>query len=381
MFSNNSDATHREILRKTTWILLAVAINAVEFFIPRIPFFPWLKPGLANCVTIIWIIEFGLVDALLFTLLRIWITGFYFGFSFITISLSFSGGICSTIIMGMAWLIAGRRGALGTVGIGIIGALVHNCAQITVIYFLLANNTHLFYQVPLMLAASIVFGTLTGAAAPTLLQFLRNAKNDLSPGALRPALPETNVRRREAIIPLALLLASCGIVFIDSPATLGICAVTSTLFMQAICKGSMKVLLLPITRFWLLFLFIACIHLFLSYGTKIPYLPFLTDQGVRLAGLQCLRLWTWIELSFILTYFKFHKVVLHALRKLFPGHRSTLYAGVLSLEYFPAIISAIQKKAKGRLTSLLRHPIIGMRKGLEQLYGEVEGLISAKETK
>jgi heptaprenyl diphosphate synthase len=374
MFSNNSDATHKEIVSKTTWILLAVAINTAEFFIPRIPFFPWLKPGLANCVTIAWIIEFGVADALLFTLLRIWIVGFYFGFSFITITLSFSGGICSTLVMGIAWRIAGRRGALGTIGTGIIGAFIHNCTQIVVIYFLLAKNTHIFYQAPLMLAASLVFGSITGGIAPTLLAFLQDARR--IPVSVNPSLPENNIPYRHAVVSLALFCTGCIIVFIDSPVSLGFCALTSAIIVQALCGGSIRTLLLPFTRFWLLFLFIACVHLFMSYGTRISSLPFLTDQGIRLTGLQWLRLWTWLELSFILTYFQFHKVVLQGLRALFPRHLSTLYAGVLALEYFPSTLSAIRKKSKGRLSRLLRHPFSGMRIGMEHLYTEVVTLMS-----
>jgi hypothetical protein len=46
----------QEAAHKTVWILLAVAMSAAEFLFPRIPLFPWLKPGIANCVTLAWII-------------------------------------------------------------------------------------------------------------------------------------------------------------------------------------------------------------------------------------------------------------------------------------------------------------------------------------
>ena len=88
---------------------------------PRIPFLPWLKPGLANCITVVWIIRFGVKDAILFTLLRSWISGFYFGFSLLTLSLSLSGGIVATAAMGMAWNVLGKRGLLGTIGLSITG--------------------------------------------------------------------------------------------------------------------------------------------------------------------------------------------------------------------------------------------------------------------
>jgi hypothetical protein len=61
----NDTAERREINTKAALLLVAVAINTLEFFIPRIPLFPWMKPGLANIVTIIWIVRWGFADALL----------------------------------------------------------------------------------------------------------------------------------------------------------------------------------------------------------------------------------------------------------------------------------------------------------------------------
>jgi heptaprenyl diphosphate synthase len=374
--NKNIDA---QILRKTAWILLAVAINALEFFIPRIPFFPWLKPGFANCVTIIWIIEFGMVDALLFTLLRVWIVGFYFGFPFLTFTLSLSGGVCSTVAMALAWMIAGKRGFLGTIGTGVIGALVHNFAQIAVIYFLFAKNLHVFYQVPVMLIASVVFGAITGAVAPTLLTLLNNAQNRFPHSMAITHMPENKVRRRDTVVPLLLLAGSCAVAIINNIAVLVLCAVASTIAVQALSKSLVRGLLRPITRFWLMFVFIAFVHLFLSYGTKIEAIPIFTYEGARLTLIQWLRLWTWLELSFILTHLNFHEVVLYLLRRLFPLHRPTIYSGVLALEFFPATIGAMQKKRKGLMARLCRYPLSGTRKGLENLYGEVVGLMSAKE--
>ena len=72
----------RTVVLKTALLLVAITINTLELFLPRIPFLPWVKPGLANCVTILWIIRYGAIDALFFSFLRIWMVGFYVGFSF-----------------------------------------------------------------------------------------------------------------------------------------------------------------------------------------------------------------------------------------------------------------------------------------------------------
>src|SRR5512133_1070105 len=95
----------RETVEKTLWILIALSLSAIEMLLPRIPFLPWLKPGLANCITLLWIIRYGTIDAVLFSFLRTWIISFYFGFSFITFMLSTGGGIIATLTMGVCFKI------------------------------------------------------------------------------------------------------------------------------------------------------------------------------------------------------------------------------------------------------------------------------------
>ena len=110
----NNVKTSDEFSRKTTWLLLAIALNALELFLPRIPFLPWLKPGVANVVTIIWIIKYGPADAILYDTAQLDLR-LLFWFSFITLLLSLSGGILSTTVMGAVWVLLGRK-LIATVG-------------------------------------------------------------------------------------------------------------------------------------------------------------------------------------------------------------------------------------------------------------------------
>jgi len=360
---------------KAIWILLAVAISAAESFFPRIPLFPWLKPGLANCVTLIWIIEFGAVDALLFFFIRSWIVGFYFGFSFLTIMVSLSGGVIATIAMGICWNVAGKRGVLGAIGISIIGALMHNFGQLVAVYFLMVNNIHLFYQVPVMLIASVFFGGLTGLLAPPLLAFLRQTRGPTQNLLAFPSMTAAPVSPRDAIISLCIITGSFALVFVNDPLPLALCALTTTAVIQVIFKGSWKFLVQPVKRYWLLFFFIACLQLFYSYGTRIDRLPFLTREGIRITAQQWLRLWTWLELSHILTHFNFNRVVFKMLSVLFSRHESTLQAGLLALEHFPATVRIVQTRARRNLGRLLTHPVKNGKKGIEQMYGEIVEMI------
>jgi heptaprenyl diphosphate synthase len=354
-----NDDTDTLVVTKTAWLLFAVAINAFEFFIPRVPFFPWLKPGFANIITIIWIIEFGAIDALLYSLLRVWIVGFFFGFSFLTMALALSGGVLSTIAMSLLWKALGKKRILGTVGLGVCGALFHNAGQLLAVYGLMATNMRLFYQVPLMFVASVIFGGIVGLLAPLFRDALASCA---TPGIVQRRGNAPSASRSDYAFSLLLLTGCCAIVFTDSMTALCASAFGATIIVQASRRRwSLRSLVAPLSSFWVLFAFIACINLFFSYGTRFERFPLFTHEGVDLTVRQWLRLWTWLEVSFIFSYFNFHSVMLSVLRKLFPGHRATLFAGVLGLEYFPAIASDSRTYAKKAIASFFHHPLKSAR--------------------
>jgi hypothetical protein len=199
----------------------------------------------------------------------------------------------------------------------------------------MSANLHLFYQVPVMLAASIVFGGIVGALAPIADRMLQSAPMLLSPERVQPARFSATPANRFFSV---LLLAACtAIVFTDSLAALAGAAAGATLIAQVVQKGSLSALVKPLTRFWVLFLFVACINVFFAYGTRVEGLPFLTREGIGLTIEQWLRLWTWLQVSAVLFHFRFDAVMFDALSAIFKNHHETLFAGVLALEYFPGI--------------------------------------------
>ncbi|HUI90925.1 MAG TPA: Gx transporter family protein [Chitinivibrionales bacterium] len=363
-----NDAAQQQAVRKTVWLLCAVALNALEFFIPRLPFFPWLKPGLANIITILWIIEYGAVDAVLFSLLRTWIVGFYFGFSFLTISLAMSGGVLSTITMGIFWSLLGKNKLLGTIGLGTIGAAFHNAGQLCAVYALMAANLHLFYQIPVMLIASVIFGGIVGLLAPLVYKVVgpgmisMDSQNNFH-------LPAIRASSSNHFFSWILLCSCIAIVFSDSYEALCACAVAASLIVQIQLKGSIKAFFKPMSGFWVLFVFIACVDLFFSYGTRIEIIPFVTHEGVDATLKQWLRLWTWLQVSSILSYFNFHAVMLQTLRAIFKRHDETIFAGVLALEYFPGIAEDGKRFIKNKIA------VIFGRKEEKILKNSLEGSI------
>jgi hypothetical protein len=186
------------------------------------------------------------------------------------------------------------------------------------------------------------------------------------------------LRVRDTLVSVFVFIAACAVALVNKASILALCAMASTLFVQLLHRGSLKALLLPVSRFWLMFLFIACIHGFLSYGTTIEAFPLVTYEGARLIGVQWLKLFSWLELSFILTHFNFHIVALKLLTRVFPNNQSSLFSGAIALECFPIIVGSVQKKVKSRWRWCARHPVAGMRKSFTFIYREIERLLFAQ---
>ncbi|MFW6254185.1 MAG: Gx transporter family protein [Chitinivibrionales bacterium] len=338
---------------KTVLLLLAIGIGAVEYFIPRIPLLPWLKPGLANIVTMVWIIRYGTRDAVVFAFLRSWITGMFFGFSFLTLALSLSGAALACIAMGAAWRLLGRRGALGTVGLGITGALFHNLGQLTAVFVLLTGNHQIFYQLPVMIVASIAFGSFAGLFVPALLK----ATQDLTNASLIDNFPSQNSSSAKtySIVNTFLFGFSVALMIIDSHPVLIAAAVGISAWVQIVRKSPV-LLIRPLTRFWMLFAFVGAMHLFFTYGTRLPWLPGATYEGLSRTITQWLRIWCWIQAGFLLTRYRFHALVLSSLSVWFRRPHITLAAGVSAAEYFPRVVARIQGKISTLLGLLLSRP-------------------------
>lgn len=377
MPSASKPGVNREIVLKATLILVAVAVNALEMFLPRIPFLPWLKPGLANGVTLFWIIRFGGADALLFSLLRTWLVSFYFGFSFVTLMLGLSGAVFSIVAMTLVWHASGQGRFMGTVGVAIVGALCHNLGQVAGVYVLLAGNIALLYQIPFMIAASVLFGGLVGLVTPRLFHLADALSFD--DGPVRVSLPET---RREGfghtLASAAMLALSAGLMFIDHIQILLCITFGVTAVVRLILPWNTPTVFDPVRRFWMMFLFVACFHLFPAYGEKIPWLPLISWEGIGATAIQSLRLWSWLQLSLLMTHARCHTLIFRALGFFFRSHIHTLYAGLLAVDHFPGVFDVLRKRAAVEFRPFIRNPAAVSKSLIHQTFREVSDYVAVQ---
>jgi heptaprenyl diphosphate synthase len=134
----------------------AIGLHSAESLLPT-PI-PWLKLGIANIVTVITLIVYGIRPAITVTLIRVILTsllhGTFLGPAFM---LSLGGGMASTLIMGIILYVVPTL--FSAIGISVIGALFHNITQLFLAYFLFIQKIE---AILLITPLIVLIGTLTG---------------------------------------------------------------------------------------------------------------------------------------------------------------------------------------------------------------------------
>lgn len=160
-------------LRKITWLALLAAIGTllfmVEAVIPR-PL-PWLKPGLANMTTLTALYLFGLPEALIVAVMRIFIGSLFTG-SFMNPAflLSISGSLVATLIMGAC--IRYCPHFFSIIGISVLGATMHNVVQLIIASLLFVGHIQLFYLFPLISLSALLTGVLVALSTHMMLVYI-----------------------------------------------------------------------------------------------------------------------------------------------------------------------------------------------------------------
>lgn len=152
-----------------------IVLHLLESMFPIPVPIPGVKLGLANIVTLLALVLIDFKTAFFIAFLRsvlgALVTGTLFSVAFF---MSFAGAISSVCLMGLLfWLITrfSRNPEPGLLGISVGGAIAHNLGQLAMAA-LLIQHTGIFYYLPVMLAASIPTGILTGILLRQLLKYL-----------------------------------------------------------------------------------------------------------------------------------------------------------------------------------------------------------------
>ena len=140
-------------------VALGVVLHRLEVLIP-LPS-PWIKLGLANVMSLVTLIFFGLRDAVTVTLLRIML-GSIIGGTFLspTFFLSLFGGITSVFVM--SWVYYNGKSPFSFVGVSVCAAYTHTLTTIVCVYFFWIQQEFILNLLPVFFTLTLIAGFLTG---------------------------------------------------------------------------------------------------------------------------------------------------------------------------------------------------------------------------
>ena len=137
----------------------AILISLLELIIPIPIPIPGVKLGLGNIITIIAIAFLDFKDVLIIVFLRCIVVA-VLSKGITVLPFSLAGGLLSAVVM---WLLYKKMSRVFSIkGISIIGAIVHNIAQLTVASLILREIVILYY-LPILLISAIITGLITGS--------------------------------------------------------------------------------------------------------------------------------------------------------------------------------------------------------------------------
>jgi heptaprenyl diphosphate synthase len=155
----------------------AVALHGFESLLPT-PI-PWLRLGLANIITLITLLLYGIRAAMIVTLIRVILASLFIGtFLGPAFILSLGGGVTSTLTMGFVLYVAPRL--FSTIGLSLVGALFHNIAQLVLAYFLFIRRIEAILLIsPFIILIGALTGTVNGVISGLLIKNLKKTKQKI----------------------------------------------------------------------------------------------------------------------------------------------------------------------------------------------------------
>ncbi|NLD48211.1 MAG: Gx transporter family protein [Clostridiaceae bacterium] len=158
--------------RKTVLLAIlvsqALVLSIIESGIPvPVPVYG-VKLGLANIITIIVIVFFGLRETIAVVLARTILSSVFAGQGLSYFLFSIAGGLLSAAVMSL--LYKSRPGLFSITGISLAGAVAHNIGQIIVAGIIMKD-----FAVAIYLPVLLVSGCITGFFVGLVSNFLKNA--------------------------------------------------------------------------------------------------------------------------------------------------------------------------------------------------------------
>ncbi len=138
---------------------VAIIMGYIESLIVIPGLLPGMKLGLANCVILFVLMRYGLLSAVLVSLVRIIVVNSLFG-NMAAAAFSLVGAALSIIVMSLIK----RSGRFSTVGMSLAGGVAHNLGQVLVA-MLIFDNAGMLCYFPILIVTGVAAGVFVGILA------------------------------------------------------------------------------------------------------------------------------------------------------------------------------------------------------------------------
>lgn len=137
---------------------MAIALAVLESFIPSFSI-PGIKFGFANIIILLTLYEFGILDALIVNLGRVFVANLVRGTIFqMGFFMSLTGALLSMVVM---WVLIKCFKKLTPIAVSVVGAVFHIAGQFVIaIPFL--GTVNILYYAPILLLVAVGSGILVG---------------------------------------------------------------------------------------------------------------------------------------------------------------------------------------------------------------------------
>lgn len=144
----------------------AIILSYVETLIPIPIAVPGVKLGLANFLVLLCLYIYGIKEAIIVNLIRIFVIGCMFGNLF-SILFSIAGAGISLMVMVMVK----KTNLFSMTGVSVAGGVSHNMAQILIAAWLV-NSTQIVFYLPVLVVCGIVTGAVIGILAGVIVKHI-----------------------------------------------------------------------------------------------------------------------------------------------------------------------------------------------------------------
>ena len=157
---------------------IAIGLSLAESVIPS-PL-PGVKPGLANIVVLLVLLQHGMRTAIWVSVLRVLAASLLLG-SFLTPGfwLSVAGASMSLVVLSVVRYLPAR--GFGPVSLSVLAAFGHIGGQLALAWWWLLPSASIGYLLPVFSAAALIFGTVNGVIVVRLLAAETRDKRQFAP--------------------------------------------------------------------------------------------------------------------------------------------------------------------------------------------------------